>query len=108
MQKVLFCQFQCQDTTLEVYHFLKDSKTVHQLILCSILLIDNVKSKIQKDVEELEKLIKEHDCIFLLMDTRESRWLPTLIAAANKKVQIFSFNPFSTRVTNLGILFGNL
>lgn len=51
---------------------------------------DNVKSKIQKDVEELEKLIKEHDCIFLLMDTRESRWLPTLIAAANKKLVINS------------------
>ena len=38
------------------------------------------------DVKELEKLIKEHDCVYLLMDTRESRWLPTVIAAAEKKV----------------------
>lgn len=47
---------------------------------------ENVRSKIKTDVEKLEALIKEHDCIFLLMDTRESRWLPTLVAAANKKV----------------------
>lgn len=46
---------------------------------------ENVKFKVKNDVKQLEDLIKEHDCIFLLMDTRESRWLPTLIAAAEKK-----------------------
>ncbi len=51
---------------------------------------DNIRSKIQQDVEKLEELIKEHDCVFLLMDTRESRWLPTLIAAANRKLVINS------------------
>ena len=51
---------------------------------------DSVKSRIKQDVEQLEQLIKEHDCIFLLMDTRESRWLPTLIAAANGKLVINS------------------
>ncbi len=51
---------------------------------------ENVRLKIQQEVEMLEELIKEHDCIFLLMDTRESRWLPTLIAAANKKLVINS------------------
>lgn len=43
-------------------------------------------SQAQKDVEQLEKLISEHDVIFLLMDTRESRWLPTVIAASKRKV----------------------
>lgn len=51
---------------------------------------ENIRSKIQQDVAHLEQLIKEHDCIFLLMDTRESRWLPTLIAAANGKLVINS------------------
>lgn len=51
---------------------------------------EKILPKIKKDVEHLENLIKEHDCIFLLMDTRESRWLPTVIAASNKKLVINS------------------
>lgn len=43
-------------------------------------------SQAEKDVEQLEKLVSEHDVIFLLMDTRESRWLPTVIAASKRKV----------------------
>ncbi|MEQ2202585.1 Autophagy protein 7, partial [Xenoophorus captivus] len=42
-------------------------------------------SQAQKDVEQLEKLISEHDVVFLLMDTRESRWLPTVIAASKRR-----------------------
>ena len=51
---------------------------------------DSVRSKVKDDVKQLEQLIKEHDCLFLLMDTRESRWLPTVIAAAEKKLVINS------------------
>ncbi|CAF0732532.1 unnamed protein product [Brachionus calyciflorus] len=51
---------------------------------------DNLRSKVKDDVKQLEQLIKEHDVIFLLMDTRESRWLPTVIAAAEKKLVINS------------------
>ena len=45
----------------------------------------------EKDVEMLDSLIRGHDAVFLLMDTRESRWLPTVMAAAYGKVLAFSF-----------------
>jgi ubiquitin-like modifier-activating enzyme ATG7 len=40
------------------------------------------------DVAKLEQLIADHDAVFLLMDSRESRWLPTVIAAAQNKIVI--------------------
>lgn len=42
------------------------------------------------DVAKLEKLMDEHDAVFLLMDSRESRWLPTVLGSAKGKVG-FSF-----------------
>jgi ubiquitin-like modifier-activating enzyme ATG7 len=39
-----------------------------------------------KNLNELEELIKEHDCIFLLTDSRESRWLPTVISSVHNKI----------------------
>ena len=37
--------------------------------------------EVRSDVTKLEELIKSHDIVFLLMDTRESRWLPTLLSS---------------------------
>lgn len=39
------------------------------------------------DVAKLEKLVDEHDAVFLLMDSRESRWLPTVLGSAKGKVR---------------------
>lgn len=38
------------------------------------------------EFEALQKLIDEHDAVFLLMDTRESRWLPTVMGKAAGKI----------------------
>jgi hypothetical protein len=42
----------------------------------------------QQDAAQIEALIQAHDVIFLLMDTRESRWLPTMLCALYNKVQL--------------------
>uniref|UniRef100_A0A3B3YCV7 Ubiquitin-like modifier-activating enzyme ATG7 n=1 Tax=Poecilia mexicana TaxID=48701 RepID=A0A3B3YCV7_9TELE len=55
-------------------------------------------SQAQKDVVQLEKLISEHDVVFLLMDTRESRWLPTVIAASKRKLVVNAALGFDTFV----------
>uniref|UniRef100_A0A671K9P9 Ubiquitin-like modifier-activating enzyme ATG7 n=1 Tax=Sinocyclocheilus anshuiensis TaxID=1608454 RepID=A0A671K9P9_9TELE len=51
-----------------------------------------------QDVEQLEKLISENDVVFLLMDTRESRWLPTVIAASQRKLIVNAALGFDTFV----------
>uniref|UniRef100_A0A673MP68 Ubiquitin-like modifier-activating enzyme ATG7 n=1 Tax=Sinocyclocheilus rhinocerous TaxID=307959 RepID=A0A673MP68_9TELE len=52
----------------------------------------------RQDVEQLEKLISENDVVFLLMDTRESRWLPTVIAASQRKLIVNAALGFDTFV----------
>ncbi|XP_063267580.1 ubiquitin-like modifier-activating enzyme ATG7 isoform X1 [Prinia subflava] len=52
----------------------------------------------QRDVAKLEELIDAHDVVFLLMDTRESRWLPAVIAASKRKLVINAALGFDTFV----------
>lgn len=40
----------------------------------------------KQDYDQLCALIDAHDVVFLLMDSRESRWLPTVIAQAKEKL----------------------
>lgn len=47
-------------------------------------------------METLEKLVKDHDVVFLLMDTRESRWLPTLLCCAHSKICVNAALGFDT------------
>jgi len=44
--------------------------------------------EVVKTIQLLEQLIEEHDFTFLGLDSREARWLPTLIAASRNKAVI--------------------
>ncbi|OMJ89555.1 hypothetical protein SteCoe_8257 [Stentor coeruleus] len=48
--------------------------------------ISSTEDHARENYLQLESLIKEHDVVFLLTDSRESRWLPTVITSALDKI----------------------
>ncbi|CAH2009913.1 unnamed protein product [Acanthoscelides obtectus] len=49
---------------------------------------ESLLEQTKESVKKLTQLIKDHDAIFLLLDSRESRWLPTLIGNVENKILI--------------------
>lgn len=48
---------------------------------------EDIKSTLAA-LEQVEKLVEANDVLYLLMDSREARWLPTVLANKFKKICI--------------------
>jgi hypothetical protein len=64
---------------------------IHNFYFLLIFFVKKEK-KIIENVSIIEEEVKNHDVLFLLTDTRESRWLPTLLANKYNKVYRIRFN----------------
>lgn len=79
---------ECAANALKRIFPLVESRAVHLTIPMAGHALSNEQlvEEARRGLEILEQLIDEHDVIFLGTDSRESRWLPSVIAASKKKL----------------------
>jgi ubiquitin-like modifier-activating enzyme ATG7 len=80
----------------KIYPGVKSQGHVLSVPMAGHPVLDTEKTR--SEFERLRKLIDDHDAIFLLMDTRESRWLPTVMGKAAGKIVMNAALGFDTFV----------
>ncbi|KHJ80052.1 ThiF family protein [Oesophagostomum dentatum] len=55
-------------------------------------LSSSEEAAVERDVALVDDLVASHDVIFLALDSREARWLPTVLATKHGKVSLSSKN----------------
>lgn len=61
---------------------------------------DSMRAECLDAIEKIEQLVQQHDVIFLLTDSRESRWLPTMLGAFYNKVIVQNFCKYQKKNTD--------
>jgi len=84
------------DALKEIYPGVDSKGYVMSVPMAGHPIID--ESTVKSEFETLRRLVDEHDAIFLLMDTRESRWLPTVMGKAAGKIVMNAALGFDTFV----------
>jgi ubiquitin-like modifier-activating enzyme ATG7 len=69
----------------EIYPGVEAEGHVMSVPMAGHPILEN-EAAVKADFEKLKALIDEHDVVFLLLDTRESRWLPTVMGKAAGKI----------------------
>lgn len=70
----------------EIYPKVEANGVVMSIPMPGHTVSEEGQQRLFEDVDRLEALVKEHDVIFLLLDSREARWLPTVLANVHKKL----------------------
>lgn len=84
------------DALRDIYPGVQATGHVMSVPMAGHPVVDVEKTK--GEYEKLKDLIEEHDVIFLLMDSRESRWLPTVMGKAAGKLVVNAALGFDTYV----------
>eukprot|EP00761_Pharyngomonas_kirbyi_P013795 gb/GECH01013824.1/.p1 GENE.gb/GECH01013824.1/~~gb/GECH01013824.1/.p1 ORF type:complete len:1110 (+),score=249.55 gb/GECH01013824.1/:1-3330(+) len=72
----------------EIYPLADTKGVVLSIPMPGHIISRNEENEFKSNVDRMESLIEEHDIVFLLTDSRESRWLPTVISARKRKLLI--------------------
>jgi ubiquitin-like modifier-activating enzyme ATG7 len=88
--------YRAAEALQEIYSGVESTGHVMSVPMLGHPITDEATTKM--DFEILQKLIEDHDAIFLLMDTRESRWLPTVMGKAAGKIVMNAALGFDTYV----------
>ncbi|KAI9875715.1 MAG: Autophagy protein 7 [Pleopsidium flavum] len=88
--------YRASEALAEIYPGVESSGHVISVPMAGHPIID--ENKAQAEFETLQKLVDGHDVIFLLMDTRESRWLPTVMGKSAGKIVMNAALGFDTFV----------
>ena len=70
----------------EVYPKVEAQSVVMSIPMPGHTVTEGQYQQLFEDTEKLDALVRDHDVIFLLLDSREARWLPTVLANVHKKL----------------------